>query len=95
MNSLTQHFSAYLLCWQSPNTCREDICFIQLMIQKLVPSKNSFSANLKYLPIPGLLVAGCGSLNVIGPSKPIESGTMRCAFVGVGVVLLEEVLLWG
>lgn len=95
MNSLTQHFSACLLCWQRSNTHREDICFIQLMIQKLVPSKNSFSANLKYLSIPGLLVARCGSLNVIGPSKPIESGTVRCAFVGVGVVLLEEVSLWG
>ncbi|KAL6081794.1 hypothetical protein STEG23_030115, partial [Scotinomys teguina] len=34
----------------------------------------------------------CGSLNVIGPNKITENGIIgKCGFVGMGVVLLEEV----
>lgn len=38
----------------------------------------------------------CGGLNVIGPHKPIGSGTIRrCSFVEAGVALLEEVRHYG
>lgn len=63
------------------------------------PWANFFSQHLIYLfflkydlETQDYLICYCGHLNVTGPHKLLGSGTiMRCGYVGVCVVLLEEV----